>query len=227
MSENVESSSKVFMPQPVANLFRTVIERSNALLGVAVIIAILSAIASFIDVSYLIENIQSLYIDGDKFIYALLLGVLNLIVWYFLGYGLSLVATLKSQTVLAVAGAVGVLAFLQVMIIDLADPSDALIWLFRVAVAGAVAFLFSEFNNVIPADGETRFDQNWTIIVAVGLVIISFLVYEFQKSLFEDAKSEGDLRLYAIIVGLINGAVIAAFLAYAFMQRVKQGSSAA
>lgn len=227
MSENAESSSSVSMPQPVANLFRTVIERSSALLGVAVIIAILSAIASFIDVSYLIENLRKLYVDGDKFIYALLVGVLNLIVWYFLGYGLSLVASLKTQTVIAVAGAVGVLAFLQILILDLADPSDALIWLFRVAAAGAVAFLFSEFNNVIPADGETRFDQNWTIIVAVGLVVISFLVSEFQESLFNDADSEGDLRLYAVIVGLINGAAIAAFLVYAFMQRVKQGSSAA
>lgn len=213
MSENVESSSSVFMPPPVANFFRTVIDRSSAVLGIVIIVAILSAIASFIETTYLLE-------DGEAngIVHALLVAVLTLIVWYFLGYGLSMVVSLKAQTVYAVVGAVTILNFLRVI----TDPGAAVTWLFLVVTAGAVAFLFSEFNNLIPAEGDTRFSRNLMMVVFIGLVQLPW----FANLLGASARSVGDIRLYSIIIGLINGAALAAFLVYAFMQRVKQGASA-
>lgn len=214
MSENVESSSKVFMPPPLANFFRTVTDRSSTLLGIVVIVAILSAIASFIETLYLLESSEA-----NGIVHALLVAVLTAVVWYALGYGLSLVANLKAQTVYAVVGAVTILNFLRVI----TDPGAAVTWLFLVVTAAAVAFLFSEFNSLIPAEGDTRFNRNLMMVVFIGLVQLPW----FANLLRASARSEGDLRLYAIIVGLINGAALAAFLVYAFKEQVKKGSSAA
>jgi hypothetical protein len=213
------ADSDVPMPAAGHDFVRSVIDSMGELAGIAFIAAFLAALAGVLDIAYLIQNADRIYGEGDTLTYSLVLAILYSAPVYAIGYGLSLIVSIKRGTVFVVVGGLAALTVIQMLVIDINDPSTIETWAFRAANAAVIAFCFSTFNMLTRAEGEMRLDANQALVVLGGLIAIAFVAAELGGELFETATNSDQLRVYGAIIAAAQYAAISALLVQAFIVR--------
>lgn len=215
-SANTEAG--VNMPEFVTNLVGNLIKSTSDYVAIIGITAILFGIAGLIDLDYLVYNFQS--VADNAFIYSVITSALYGVGIYFIMYGVSIITPrVSTKTAMAV---VAVYALVSIISAQIDSDSDATQWLIRAALAGAMAFVVSEFNTAVYEGGELRLNQQFAGMVFVGLIIITFLYTEISQDVFTDADSFTDVRIRIALMTAAQGAAIAGLMLFAFKSADKE-----
>lgn len=205
---NVEATSVLMVPQVTA-FVRPLFSRAPAAAIIIGVSTILFGISWFL----------TAVIGDDEFVTALINTLLVGGSMYAMMYLLSIrYKTLNFQRVLVFIAGWAVFNFIFNMI---EDVSVLLLFIFMLGAGGLMAFAFSSRNPLGKDKPESKpsLSDSWTVmsfivyslIVVLPITFLAFRVIAALSSMFSGG-SDSDINLHTLIFGLIQGAMLSAYL---------------